>query len=71
MAKNYFMEEVSALKQVIREASRIREYSGDEMKRLVEEKLAERVEWARLNNEELYWYYQNLQGKKHLKIHDH
>ena len=64
MAKNYFMEEVSALKQVIREASRIREYSGDEMKRLVEEKLAERVEWARLNNEELYWYYQNLSFKE-------
>ena len=64
MANNYFMEEVAALKQVIQEASRIREYSSEEMESLVGQKLSERVEWARENNPQLYWYYQNLSFKE-------
>lgn len=63
MAKNYFMEEVAALKQVIQEASRVREYSGAEIEELIERTLSERVDWARVNNPGLYQYYQNLSFK--------
>ena len=31
MAEQYFMDEVTALKQAVQKASRIREYSKDEM----------------------------------------
>ena len=44
MAKNYFMDEVSVLKQVLQEAGRIREYSAEEMKKLLDEKIEQRVE---------------------------
>lgn len=64
MANNFFMEEVAALKQVIQEASRIREYSSEEMESLVSQKLSERIEWARENKPQLYWYYQNLSFKE-------
>ena len=47
MAKQYFMEEVTALKQAIQEASRIRDYSGEEMEMLVGQKLSERIDWAK------------------------
>lgn len=64
MAKNYFMDEVSVLKQVIQEAGRTREYSREENETLVEEKLKERMEWAKENDPELYWYYQKLSFKE-------
>lgn len=64
MAKNYFMDEVSVLKQVLQEAGRIREYSAEEMKKLLDEKIEQRVEWAKINNPDLYWYYQNLSFKE-------
>ena len=64
MANDFFMEEVAALKQVIQEASRIREYSSEEMEDLVSQKLSERIEWARENKPQLYWYYQNLSFKE-------
>lgn len=64
MAKNYFMDEVSVLKQVIQEASRVREYSSSEIAELVDQKLTERIQWAKVNNSELYWYYQNLSFKE-------
>ena len=64
MAKNYFMEEVSVLKQAVQEASRIREYTKEEMSRLVDQKIEERIQWARENQLELYWYYQNLSFKE-------
>lgn len=64
MAKNHFMEEVSVLKQAIQDASRIREYSGEEIAALIDQKIAERIEWAKLNYTELYWYYQNLSFKE-------
>ena len=64
MAKNYFMEEVSVLKQAVQEASRIREYTKEEMSRLVDQKIEERIQWARGNQPELYWYYQNLSFKE-------
>ena len=46
MADPFFMDEVSALKQAVQEASRLREYSGEEMDGLVSEKIADRAEWA-------------------------
>ena len=64
MAKNYFMEEVSVLKQAVQEVSRIREYTKEEMSRLVDQKIEERIQWARGNQPELYWYYQNLSFKE-------
>lgn len=63
MAGQYFMEEVTALKQAVQEASRLKEYSREDMEELIDQKLAERVEWARTNKPELYWYYQNLSFK--------
>ena len=69
MAKNYFMDEVSVLKQVLQEAGRIREYSAEEMKKLLDEKIEQRVEWAKINNPDLYWYYQNLNNEqKHILL---
>ena len=64
MAGQYFMEEVTALKQAVQEAGRLREYSREDMEGLIDQKLAERVEWARTNKPELYWYYQNLSFKE-------
>lgn len=64
MAENYFMDEVSVLKQVIQEASRLREYSGDEISNLIDQKITERINWARDNDSSLYWYYQNLSFKE-------
>lgn len=63
MAGNYFMEEVAALKQVVQEAGRTREYVGEEVEKLVSRVLSERVDWARENDAELYRYYQNLSFK--------
>ena len=63
MAKEYFMNEVSVLKKIIQEAGRIREYSENEMIELIEQKIQDRIEWARQNDEGLYWYYQNLSFK--------
>lgn len=63
MAEQYFMDEVAALKQAVQKASRIREYSEDEMEELIDQKLSERINWAKENNPGLYWYYQNLSFK--------
>lgn len=63
MAKNYFMEEVAVLKQVVQEAGRVREYTGDEIEELIERTLSERIDWARVNDTGLYQYYQNLSFK--------
>lgn len=63
MAGNYFMEEVSVLKQTVQEASRLRDYSEEEVRGLIEAKIKEREEWAREHRPELYWYYQNLSFK--------
>lgn len=63
MAKNYFMEEVTALKKVVQEASRIREYTSKEIEELIAQKLSERIEWARTNDAGLYRYYLNLSFK--------
>ncbi len=64
MADNYFMKEVATLKSVIQEASRVRDYSKEEMEELISQKLSERVQWAKENDPELYWYYQNLSFKE-------
>ena len=64
MAGQYFMEEVAALKQTVQEAGRLKEYSREDMEGLIDQKIAERAEWARTNKPELYWYYQNLSFKE-------
>lgn len=64
MAGQYFMEEVAALKQAVQEAGRLKEYSREDMEGLIDQKIAERAEWARTNKPELYWYYQNLSFKE-------
>ncbi len=64
MAKNYFLSEVSALKQVIQEASRVREYTAEEIRKLVDQKISDRIVWAKANDIDLYWYYQNLSFKE-------
>lgn len=63
MAKNYFMEEVAVLKQVVQEAGRIRSYSSEEMEGLISQKISERMEWARNNEPDLFRYYQGLSFK--------
>lgn len=57
------MEEVAVLKQVIQEAGRVREYTGDEIEELIGQTLEDRVEWAKRNDIGLYRYYQNLSFK--------
>ena len=63
MDNNYFMSEVAILKQVIQEASRIRDYSSEEMEELVNAKLKERIEWAKYNDASIYQYYLNMSFK--------
>lgn len=58
------MEEVAALKQAVQEAGRLKEYSREDMEGLIEQKLIQRMEWAKTNRPELYWYYQNLSFKE-------
>jgi len=54
------MEEVTALKQVIQEKSRVREYTDDEIEQLINELLAERIQWSAQNDIDRYHYYQKL-----------
>ena len=68
MDNNYFMSEVAILKQVIQEASRIRDYSSEEMEELVNAKLKERIEWAKYNDASIYQYYLNMSFKDKGKL---
>ena len=61
--ENYFMQEVSALKKVVQEKSRLREYSSEELKLLIDEILNERILWARSNDTALYRYYERMSFK--------
>lgn len=63
MAENYFMKEVAALKQVVQEAGRVKEYTEDEIKKLIDRTISDRVDWARVNDADLYHYYQNMSFK--------
>lgn len=63
MDNNYFMSEVTILKQVIQDASRIKVYSDEEMEELVARKIKERINWARDNDSELYKFYLNMSFK--------
>lgn len=60
MAENYFMKEVTELKRAVQEASRIKEYTSEEMTQLIDQKISERIEWARVNDTNIYWFYQNM-----------
>lgn len=62
--ENFFMQEVTALKTVIQEKSRIREYTPDELKQLIEEIVTERIAWAQENDPGLFKYYRGLSFKE-------
>ncbi|MBQ8231852.1 MAG: CpaF family protein [Lachnospiraceae bacterium] len=57
------MSEVAVLKQVIQDASRIREYTDEEIEELIAQKIKERILWAKENDSQLYQYYLNLSFK--------
>lgn len=63
MDNNYFMSEVAVLKQVIQDASRIREYNDNEIEELIAQKIKERILWAKENDSQLYQYYLNMSFK--------
>ena len=53
VTESFFMQEVTVLKTVIQEKSRIREYSSEEIRQLIEEISEERIAWAK-NNDAIY-----------------
>ena len=63
MDNNYFMSEIAVLKQVIQDASRIREYNDNEIEELIAQKIKERILWAKENDSQLYQYYLNMSFK--------
>ena len=63
MANNYFMSEVAILKQVVQDASRIREYTSEEIEELIAQKIKERISWAKEQDPELYQYYLSMSFK--------
>lgn len=63
MDNNYFMSEVAILKQVIQDASRLREYTSEETEELIIQKIKERIFWAKENDSQLYQFYLNMSFK--------
>ena len=64
MDNNYFMSEVAVLKQVVQDASRLHEYTKEEIEELISQQIKERIEWSRHNEPQLYQYYLNLSFKE-------
>lgn len=64
MSNAYFMDEVSVIKGVVQEASRMRDFSKEEMEEFVSRQLEERINWARQNDMDLYRYYQSMSFKE-------
>ena len=48
--ESFFMQEVSVLKEVVQEKSRLREYTSEELKQLIDEICNERILWAKNND---------------------
>lgn len=63
MDNNLFMSEVAILKQVIQDASRLREYSQQELEELINQKIKERISWASSENSQIYQFYLNMSFK--------
>lgn len=63
MDNNLFMSEVAILKQVIQDASRLREYSQQELEELINQKVKERISWAKERDSQLYQFYLNMSFK--------
>lgn len=63
MDNNIFMSEVAILKQVIQDASRLREYSQQELEELINQKVKERISWAKERDSQLYQFYLNMSFK--------
>ncbi|MBR6308604.1 MAG: CpaF family protein [Lachnospiraceae bacterium] len=57
------MSEVAAIKARIQEESRKRSYSEEEFAELVQSELDSRIAWARVNDPDIYRYYQSLSYK--------
>ena len=57
------MSEVAILKQVIQDASRLREYSQQELEELINQKVKERISWAKERDSQLYQFYLNMSFK--------
>lgn len=47
MAENYFMKEVTYLKEVIQNASRLRNFEEGAVSELISQEIERRIEWAR------------------------
>ncbi len=63
MSSDFFMSEVAILKQVVQDASRIKDYTSEEIEELIVQKIKEREQWARANDPQLYQYYLNMSFK--------
>lgn len=63
MAKNYFMEEVTFLKTNVREAARNRDLDDEALEQYVLSEMSNRQDWAKVNDSDLYLYYQDLSFK--------
>lgn len=63
MDNKLFMSEVAILKQVIQDASRLREYSQQELEELINQKVKERISWAKERDTQLYQFYLNMSFK--------
>ena len=62
--ESFFMQEVSVLKEVVQEKSRLREYTSEELKQLIDEIFNERILWAKNNDALLYKYYERMSFKE-------
>lgn len=64
MEKEYFMEEVTALKKRVQEAGRLQNYEKSELDGLIDGMIAERISWAASNDAGLYRFYQGMSFKE-------
>lgn len=63
MGREYFMDEVTALKIDVQKAGRLREYNREELEQLVNELMNQRIRWAKESDPEIYRYYQGMSFK--------
>lgn len=62
--QNFFMQEVSVLKEVVQEKSRLREYTSEELKQLIDDIVKERISWAKSHDVSLHQYYERMSFKE-------
>lgn len=64
MNNSIFMDEVTVLKAVIREKSRINEYTKEELSKLIDTQIEERIRWAEENDSKLFRFYKGMSFKE-------